>query len=563
MRLLSFLVRYSPSSVAVATLASAISGVSNAALLALFNASLHGAGYSRTVLVSSFITLCIFLPLTRYTSEMLLARLAQNALLDLRIRLSRQTLSAPLRHLEELGPHRLLTALTDDVPTITGALITIPLLCINIAVVLGGLIYLGILSGIMLLVVLVAIVVGVLTYQLPINRAIRYFGRVREDADALFAHFRSLTDGAKELKLHQRRRDAFLTDCLETTADNFRRHNLAGMKIYTAASSWGQVLVFVIVGVVLFALPAVHPLDAMTLTGYTITLLYLMTPLQLIMNSLPNLGRANIALQKVENLGLELMAKGSEEERGEISKAPADWARIELDGVTHSYRREGESESFTLGPLYLSLRPGELVFIVGGNGSGKTTLAKLLAGLYIPEAGEARLDGRPVTRETRESYRQHFSVVFSDFHLFESLLGLDSPNIDDRVRDYLKQLQLHHKVEIKNGRISTLDLSQGQRKRLALLTAYLEDRPVYIFDEWAADQDPSFKRIFYYQLLPELKARNKTVVVISHDDHYYDVADRIIKLEYGQIDYEKALAVPELAQGNRAIHEYRPGRRPE
>src|SRR5262249_1681348 len=148
---------------------------------------------------------------------------------------------------------------------------------------------------IMLLVVLVAIVVGVLTYQLPIIRAIRYFGRAREDTDALFSHFRALTEGAKELKLHHHRREAFLSSCLQTTAANLRRHNLAGMKISTAASSWGQVLVFVIVGVVLFALPSVHPLDTRALIGYTITLLYLMTPLQVIMNTLPNLGRANIA----------------------------------------------------------------------------------------------------------------------------------------------------------------------------------------------------------------------------------------------------------------------------
>jgi len=131
-------------------------------------------------------------------------------------------------------------------------------------------------------------------------------------------------------------------------------------------------------------------------------------------------------------------------------------------------------------------------------------------------------------------------VVFSDFHLFESLLGLDGPKLDERAREYLAQLKLTHKVEVKDGALSTLDLSQGQRKRLALLTAYLEDRPVYLFDEWAADQDPLFKEVFYYQLLPELKARGKTIVVISHDDHYYHVADRIVKLEYGQVDYESS-----------------------
>jgi putative ATP-binding cassette transporter len=548
MKLISFLVRYSPGSVAVATLAGVISGVSNAALLALFNAALQGSRYSKATLVGSFIALCVFLPFTRYISEILLTKLAQNALFDLRLRLSRQMLGAPLRRLEELGPHRLLTALTDDVPVITGTLVIFPLLCINIAVVVGGLIYLGLLSWFVLLMVLGAIVVGILTYQLPVIRAIRYFGKVREETDALFSHFRALTGGAKELKLHSRRREAFLSQSLAATAENLRRHNITGLKIFTAAASWGQALVFVVIGLVLFVITLARPLDAAGLTGYTITLLYLMTPLQVIMNSLPNLGRANVALQKVEKLGLELTAKGVEKDSPSRPESPADWRGLELDGVTHTYRREGEKDTFTLGPIDLNLRPGELVFLTGGNGSGKTTLAKLLVGLYIPESGEVRFNGQTVTDENREFYRQNFSVVFSDFHLFESLLGLEGPELDDRVRDYLDQLQLNHAVEIKDGKLSTIDLSQGQRKRLALLTAYLEDRPIYVFDEWAADQDPSFKQVFYYQLLKDLKARNKAVLVISHDDHYYDVADRIIKLEYGQIDVKTSFVKGEPAQ---------------
>jgi putative pyoverdin transport system ATP-binding/permease protein len=546
MKLLSFLIRYAPGSVAVATLAGIISGVSNTALLALFNMALQPQGYSKTTLVTSFVALCLFLPLTRFISEMLLTKLALNALFDLRMRLSRQMLSAPLRHLEELGAPRLLTALTDDVPVITGTLVVFPLLCINIAIVIGGLIYLGLLSWVVLLMVLGAILLGVLTYQLPIIKAMQYFKRVREETDALFAHFRALTSGAKELKLHKRRREAFLSESLESTAANLRRDNLAGMRIYIAASSWGQVLVFVVIGLVLFVLPSMQTLDVRALTGYTITLLYLMTPLQVIMNTVPNLGRASVALQKVEKLGLELKAKGTEGE-STVSHAPrGDWRRLELVGVTHRYRREGETEDFILGPLDLTLVPGEVAFLVGGNGSGKTTLAKLLVGLYIPEEGEVRLYNRPVTDQNREFYRQHFSVVFSDFYLFESLLGLDSPRLDEQASNFLAQLQLTHKVEVKDGALSTTELSQGQRKRLALLTAYLEDRMIYVFDEWAADQDPLFKEVFYYQLLPELKAKGKTVLVISHDDRYYHVADHIIKLEYGKIDYDQNVAELEV-----------------
>src|ERR1041385_2631360 len=539
MKLLSFLIKYAPGSVALAVVFGVISGASNAAMLALFNSVLRGSGVSRTTLLWWFIALCVFLPLTRYASEMLLTRLSQDALMSLRMRLCRQILAAPLRHLEELGAHRLLTVLADDVPTITGTLVAFPLLCINIAVAIGGLVYLGRLSWVMLLVVLGLMVVGIVTYQLPIIKAMRVLRLAREEADNLYSHFRSLTMGTKELKLHRRRREAFITQVLQGTATSLRRHNIAGMSVYTAAASWGQSLVFVVIGLVLFVLPSIEHTDTLALSGYTITLLYLMTPLQVIMNTVPTLGRASISLQSVEKIGLELAAKGSEDV-STVANALPEFRSLELRGVTHVYRREGEKENFVMGPIDLTLRSGELLFLVGGNGSGKTTLAKLLVGLYVPEEGEVRLNGRQVTDESREQFRQYFTVVFSDFHLFESLLGLEGPELDERAREYIAQLKLTHKIEVKDGALSTLDLSQGQRKRLALLTAYLEDRPVYLFDEWAADQDPLFKEIFYLHLLPELKSRGKTIVVISHDDRFYHVADRILKLEYGKIDYDSA-----------------------
>ena len=176
---------------------------------------------------------------------------------------------------------------------------------------------------------------------------------------------------------------------------------------------------------------------------------------------------------------------------------------------------------------------------MGGNGSGKSTLAKLITGLYIPESGVVRINGNIVNDDNREWYRQHFSVVFSDFFLFERLLGITNPNLNVQAQEYLQQLRLERKVRIENDKLSTTQLSQGQRKRLALLTAYLEDRPIYLFDEWAFDQDPTFREIFYRQILPNLKQRNKAVLVISHDDHYFDLADRIIKLDYGTIEYDR------------------------
>lgn len=511
------------------------SGLINTAMLALINSSLHGAQSTRGILWT-FIAFCIALPIVRFISEVLQVQLSTGALFDQRIRLSRRILDAPLRKLEEVGPHRLLVALTEDIATISGALTTLPLLSMHAAIVIGCLIYLGWLSEWMLLGVFGFMILAVLTYQFAMTRAQNYFKKSRESWDLLFKDFRALTEGTKELKLHRARREAFLTNVLSVDARTLRRHNITANAIYNAARSWGQVLIFVLIGLMLFLLPEFSAVSLQTRMSFTLIILYLMTPVEVILNSVPLLGRAKIAVQKVEDLGLLLPSDADSAYARPRREEESNWQTLELSGVTHTYYRESEDDNFVLGPIDLSFNRGELVFLTGGNGSGKTTFAKLLTGLYLPESGEIRLDKNLVTDETRDDYRQNFSVVFSDFYLFETLLGLESNATDGRAQDYLQQLHLNHKVKVENGAFSTTSLSSGQRKRLALLTAYLEDRPFYVFDEWAADQDPLFKKIFYHQLLPELKSRNKTILVISHDESYYHIADRVVRLNYGILE---------------------------
>jgi putative ATP-binding cassette transporter len=290
----------------------------------------------------------------------------------------------------------------------------------------------------------------------------------------------------------------------------------------------------VLIGTLLLAVPLLK-LNAPARIGYTMALIFMMAPLQVLLSRVSDFKLAEIALQKIEDLERSLTALPAELDLTLQNDFKCDFKRLDLVDITHTYQREGEIHDFIVGPVSLSLVPGEVVFLVGGNGSGKTTLAKLLVGLYIPVDGQVYLNGQIVTDANREHYRQYFSVVFSDFHLFDRLLGLESSQLDEHAKSYLNQLELEHEVEIKDGVLSTTKLSQGQRKRLALLTAYIEDRPIYVFDEWAADQDPSFKRTFYHTLLPELKAKGKAVVVISHDERYYNVADRIVRLDCGKI----------------------------
>lgn len=539
MKLFRFLLSRSRGTVVLAVILGLLSGACTAGLLAIVSASLRRDGRSATTLVWGFIGLCLLTPITKSISDLLLVRLGYNAVFDLRMKLSRQVLAAPLRHLEEIGPHRLLAALTEDISVIINSLLLVPLLCINTAIVVGCLIYLGWLSFTAFVLVVGFMLLGGFSYQLALRGGIRFQKLAREQTDALFHHFRALTTGTKELKLNAHRREAFVSDVLQSTARSLRGYNIRTMTYFIAASSWGQILFFVFTGILLFILPAIKALSVETLTACIITALFMRNPLDSILNTAADLGRASVALKKVETLGLSLEANAWLD-NGAAPAPPVEsrWELLELAGVTHTYHREKENSSFLLGPLDLSFSPAEIVFIIGGNGSGKTTLVKLLTGLYAPESGEIRVDGQPVNKQTMENFRQHFSVVFSDSYLFESLLGIDSPELDETARYYLAQLHLDHKVQVADGVFSTTDLSQGQRKRLALLTAYLEDRSIYVFDEWAADQDPQFKEIFYLQILPMLKARGKTVVVISHDDRYYQVADRIIKLENGKLEYD-------------------------
>lgn len=537
-------VKHAPLMMVLIVLAGFISGGSNAVLLAMISHLLVTVAPASNQFIIIFFAICIILPLTRFASEALLINLSSIATLELRMRLSRQILSAPLRRLEELGPHRLFATLTQDITIIGSTLVNIPILCLHLSIVLGCLIYLVWMSGPVFLGVVGFIVVGVLSYQIPMRRGMRAFVAVREEWDKLFKHFQAVTSGVKELKLHHDRREAFFTKALYPTGVLLRRHSIIGRLNFVGADSWGQSLCFILIGLILFLAHSLSGINVHTLIGYTLVILYMMNPIQVILNIIPNFATVSASMQKLEQLGLTLHEGDASEEITRQLKAGASWQSLELVGVTHTYHREGESGGFILGPIDLTLEPGELLFITGGNGSGKTTLAKLLLSLYIPEEGEIYLDGKVLTDETREQYRQLFSVVFSDFYLFESLFGLDSVYIDANARKYLAQLQLDHKVKVEDGVLSTIDLSQGQRKRLALLTAYLEDRPIYLFDEWAADQDPLFKEIFYYQLLPELKARGKALIVISHDDRYYQVADRVIKLEAGKLQQAEIIAAP-------------------
>jgi putative pyoverdin transport system ATP-binding/permease protein len=532
-------IRFSRGLMLLSGLTGLASGLASVGMMALINTLINRKGTSAQALIWLFAGLCIGLPVLRYTSQLLLTRLTRDGLTVLRMRLTRSILAAPLRQLETIGAPRLLATLTNDVAAIVAALGMVPVLLMHLALIVGSLTYMGWLSWQVLLETLAFIGFGIVTYQLALSRAVGYFYRMRQLQNEVMGSARATVEGTKELKMHRGRRESFL-EATETTVADLQKQSRAGTLAFAATSSWGQALFFILIGLIVIVLPHFQTINREILVGYTLALFQLMSPLEVFMSSVPALTQAAAATQAVKDLGLSLESESGEKIGAATS--PAHRETLELIGVTHSYQRAKGDETFALGPIDLTFQPGELVFIVGGNGSGKTTLAKIVLGLYVPEAGEIRRAGQAITDDNREEYRQAFSAVFSDYFIFETLFGLDASAVNSEARCYLEKLHLERKVKIENGSLSTVDLSQGQRKRLALLTAYMEDRPIYFFDEWAADQDPQFKKLFYYELLPELKARGKTIFVISHDDHYFHVADRIVKLDYGQVEFDRKAA---------------------
>jgi putative ATP-binding cassette transporter len=543
MELIRFLLRTSGQRMLIAIITGMLSGGSSAALIGLISHAINQpqVGHGEW-LMAGFAGLMVVALITSIVSQVVLAHLSQEAVFQMRIKLIRQIIQTELSRLEELGGARLMASLTQDVHAITDAIDRIPFVCIDLATALGCLVYITWLSWTGLVLTIALCSLAAVTCIRFVRSGEMWLKRARDQEDQLFSHFRSTTEGIKELKLNQHRRRAFLDEEVETTARRFRNLNIQGLVRFAISSSVGKLIFFIAAGIILFVLPQWMTASKQIISSYILVFTFMMLPIDNIVNNLPYLSKSNVALQKINSLGLSFPLHP--DPITGTSLGDDGWTKLELRNVVYPYYNEDMEDNFTLGPIELEVRRGEVLFIIGGNGSGKSTLAKLITGLYAAESGDVRINGIQIDKGNREWYRQHFSAVFADFHLFEKLLGLGQQQLDRKADLYLQKLRLSGKVRVQEGRLSTIQLSQGQRKRLALLTAYLEDRPIYLFDEWAADQDPVFKELFYREILADLKGKGKTIIVISHDDRYFHLADRLVKLEDGKIVSETIVKMP-------------------
>jgi len=544
MNLMRLLLRSSRSIVILSAIVGAAGGVIGIALIALIQRELAREPSAPGTLAWAFFALCVASAGARAIAQIAMVKIGQGAIAELSLHVVRRILVLPLRVFESIDSSALLSALTDDIALIANAMVGLPHLCINVPIVIACLVYTGWLAPRSMACGVVFAALGIVAYAIVSARGMKSLRRARERQALLVGHFRTLIGGFRELKLHRGRREAFLAESLEPDMASARTEMVSGLAHFAAAEGWGQLAFFGFIGFLLFAAPAIEPISQPTLVSAVLVVLYLMTPLDIILTWVPVLGRAQVSLRRVEAL-IPTLEQHADDGNGRSVLVTRLALRdsICLEGVTFTYRDGDDDAGFLLGPVDLTLRPGELVILAGGNGSGKTTLVKLVAGLYRPESGEVRIDGHQLDDLDREAYRQLFSIVFADGHLFRDFLGLGADGIAELARDGLERLRLAPVVSVRGSTFSTLDLSQGQRRRLALLGALLEDRPICIFDEWAANQDPSFKQAFYHKLLPELRAAGKALLVISHDESHFDIADRVIRLQDGRVVEESPLGI--------------------
>jgi putative ATP-binding cassette transporter len=513
----------------VAAVVSVLAGIGSTTVIAQVNAALSLDAEARSRAVWVFTAIAFAAVAGGLLSSVLLERLSLRVMAELRFYISERVLSADFRKLEQLGGARVQAALTEHCSAVAGFFTSFPTMLTDIGIVTASLTYMFVLSPQVFGVAMAIIVAGALGFLVARKWAIPLFQRSSAEHDRMFSYFRDLTDGAKELRLHGGKRDEFLSAVLAPSIEKVRQTRSRGMTIFMVSEAWNTLLLYIFFALVIFAMVGDVPDRVKVVTGYALLLTFMAPRLAAILQLLPRTGMVKVAADRINEIIRDLPVMNDDHAR----RKAGDFGVLQLKGVKHRYFHERSEEYFELGPIDLEFRPGSVTFLVGGNGSGKTTLLKVLLGLYPPEEGEIWLDGRRIDDSNRDEYRQIFSAVFSDYHLFERLLETGRTGIDEEGNALLKRFHLERKVQVQDGAFTTQALSQGQRKRLALVVACLEGRPFIAFDEWAADQDPSFKNVFYREVLPELRSQGKAVLVISHDDRYFHLGDRLLRLENG------------------------------
>jgi putative pyoverdin transport system ATP-binding/permease protein len=518
---------------------SSVGGISNASILAAINTGVQdtSSGHPPGLWAASLFLIALFLFMRAQQFVTITATAEIEAIIHkLRVRLMDLIRRSELLEIDKIGRSRIVAAVTSDTAVLTQAS---NMLCFTVQgavlIFFVGL-YVAYLSIVAFLLTVVIVSGAATIFHYKNRRLSEQKGESAAWERRLFDRLTDFLDGFKEVRLNAARSEDLFNDAMEVSK------TAANIKIRTQAETFkmivtSQISMYILLGAVVFVAPNLSDtLGGASIAKTTTALLFVVGACFGLVQSIPILLNANASADRIDRLEQALQSTLVIDERRAII-APKRFERIEVRNIEFRYTDKFSDTVFKIGPIDFTLQSGELVFITGGNGSGKSTFLRVFSGLYPPDSGEMLLDGRPVTDANRDEYRGLMSAIFFDYHLFQRLYGI--PDADPaEVGQLLTQFRLADKTSLTNGEFRTLDLSGGQRRRLALIVSLLEKRPIMLLDEWTAEQDPEFRRKFYDELLPELMQAGATIVVITHDDRYLDelhLPARRIKMDEGRI----------------------------
>ncbi len=510
-----------------------VSGIATAALVATLNAAIVGAGHEGVA--SRFSLLLAIVVMAGFFSSYLLIDISQKAAEELRILLSNRIASLSYIEVERKGSARLIATLSTDIPSLTQVISVIPGVVTSVTVITACFVYLAILSPKYFMVIVFGMVSIFIVHRILTVQAKPYLTMARDWRDTLFESYRTLTLGAKELSLDRSGKQAFLEDDIGLASKEIQHCAASAARRYAAAGMSTQLIFFSVIGVIAFVINLNVSPEAKT--GYILTTLFLIGPLRHLLGVVGQWAAAKVAIKKIFNLGL--LSKSSDETYDRAESLDTPLRNITFCKVEFSHEMEGRSDDkFVVGPLSVDFNVGEITFIVGGNGSGKSTFLKLITGLYSPSSGQIKISDLLVENRCLDWYREQFSAVFFDFYLFKKQfqMGLDADR--EKVVFWMERFGINISLLEEKSWSGAIPLSQGQQRRLALISALVSDRLFFVFDEWAADQDKRHRDFFYNELIPNLKRKGKCVIVVSHDENFFGVADKIIRMDKGTMVVE-------------------------
>lgn len=516
----------------------AISGGSSSLLLIVVNAAAEkivdeGVDKVDWLLASAFAVLAVlyFFSEIRLVGE--IGTYIETGINRLRLRLVRQLVNADFAQLERFGTTRLYDAITQCSHTISQNSELLAISLRSVILLVCVLAYIFWLSALAFFLVVTTTLAAAWVYVRFGARLIHFFNEIRRIDGLMFEHVSDLFKGIREVRMSSAR-SAALGLAFKGSSGKKR---VVGAQLHGFAFqqfTLGIVAFYALLAVVVFIVPVYSPGFSGSVMKVSTAVLFMIGPISAVVQAWTSLGAAESAASHMHKLADELQAMAEPPLDEQPITLPRDFGKISLQGVAFQYLNDDPEHGFRLAPFNLDIRRNEIIFITGGNGSGKSTLIKLLTTLYRPSSGTISIDDMPIGSRTLASYRSLLSPIFSDFHLTTRLYGLEQASVTE-AEYWLHKLEIGHLCGFNEGRFTNINLSLGQRKRLALVAAILENRPLLILDEWAADQDPHFRSKFYREILPELKQRGFTIIAVTHDDHYFDAADRHIHLENGSL----------------------------